>query len=79
MEHGIQYTSTKTAAASLEFTLQRAFRPNKLKLELPLPPGFTVRLAAMGNGVNFPAAFNKARSFAASTFTTVASIKPAPV
>jgi hypothetical protein len=37
-----------------------------------VPPSFTVRLAAMGKGLNAPTAFNKARSFAASTFTTVA-------
>ena len=33
-----------------------------------VPPSFTVRLAAMGTDANFPAAFNKAKSFAASTF-----------
>jgi hypothetical protein len=33
----------------------------------------------MGKGLNAPTAFNKAKSFAASTFTTVASTKPAPV
>ncbi len=44
-----------------------------------VPPSFTVRLAAMGNGLNAPTAFNKARSFAASTFNTDASIKPVPV
>jgi hypothetical protein len=43
-----------------------------------VPPSFTVRLAAMGKGLNAPTAFNKAKSFAASTFTTVASSKPAP-
>jgi len=42
-------------------------------------PSFTVRLAAIGSGANPPTAFNKAKSFAAFTFTTVASIKPAPV
>jgi hypothetical protein len=52
----------------LEFTLQRVpCRTNKLKLELQQPPRFTVRLAAMGSGVNRPSAFNKARSLAAST------------
>jgi hypothetical protein len=44
-----------------------------------VPPSFTVRLAAIGSGANRPTAFNQARSFAASTFTTVASINPAPV
>ena len=44
-----------------------------------VPPSFTMRLAAIGSGANRPTAFNQARSFAASTFTTVASIKPAPV
>jgi hypothetical protein len=38
-----------------------------------VPPSFTVRLAAMGKGLNAPTAFNKAKSFAASTFTTDAS------
>ena len=33
-------------------------------------PSFTVRLAAMGKDLNAPTAFNKARSFAASTSTT---------
>src|ERR1017187_9285349 len=42
-----------------------------------VPPSFTVRLAAIGSGANRPTAFNKAKSFAASTFTTVASTKPA--
>jgi hypothetical protein len=32
-----------------------------------VPPSFTVRLAAMGSGLNAPTAFNKAKSFAAST------------
>jgi hypothetical protein len=44
-----------------------------------VPPRFTVRLAAMGSGANRPSAFNKARSLAASTCTTLASIKPALV
>jgi hypothetical protein len=35
-----------------------------------VPPSFTVRLAAIGSGANRPTAFNQARSFAASTFTT---------
>jgi hypothetical protein len=38
-----------------------------------VPPSFTVRLAAMGKGLNAPTAFNKARSFAASTFTESAT------
>ena len=42
-------------------------RPDKLKLELQQPPRSPVRLAAMGSGANRPSAFNKARSFAAST------------
>jgi hypothetical protein len=37
------------------------------------PPSFTVRLAAMGKGLNAPTAFNKAKSFAASTLTTAAA------
>ncbi len=41
-----------------------------------VPPSFTVRLAAIGSGANRPTAFNKARSFAASTFTTLAEINP---
>jgi len=44
-----------------------------------VPPNFTVRLAAMGSGANRPTALSNTRSFAASTFTTVAAIKPAPV
>jgi hypothetical protein len=41
-----------------------------------VPPSFTVRLAAIGSGANRPTAFNKARSFAASTFTTKMKVKP---
>ena len=37
-----------------------------------VPPNFTARLAATGNGENLPSAFNNARSFAASTFTSFA-------
>ncbi|HEX7571187.1 MAG TPA: hypothetical protein VF492_11855 [Verrucomicrobiae bacterium] len=44
-----------------------------------VPPNFTPRLAATGNGVNLPTTLSNAKSFAASTFTTVASINPAPV
>jgi hypothetical protein len=38
-----------------------------------VPPSFTVRLAAIGSGANRPTAFNKARSFAESTFTDLAT------
>src|SRR5665213_1506433 len=34
-----------------------------------VPPRCAERLAAIGNGENFPTAFNKARSFAASALT----------
>src|SRR6266568_1760432 len=44
-----------------------------------VPPNFTARLAATGNGENLPSAFNNARSLAASTFTSLAEIKPALV
>jgi hypothetical protein len=40
-----------------------------------VPPRFTPQLAATGNGANRPAALSNARSFAASTFTTVEEIK----
>jgi hypothetical protein len=33
-----------------------------------VPPSFTVRLAAMGSGLNTPTAFNNAKSFAAGPF-----------
>ncbi len=38
-----------------------------------VPPIFTVRLAAMGKGLSDLTAFNKAKSLAASTFTTDAT------
>jgi len=44
-----------------------------------VPPRSPVRLAAMGKHANRPSTFNKARSLAASTCTTLASIKPALV
>ena len=44
-----------------------------------VPPNCADRLDEMGNGENFPSALSKARSFAASTLTTLASIKPALV
>ena len=44
-----------------------------------VPPNFTERLAATGNGANRPSALSNARSFAASTFTTLAAMSPAPV
>jgi len=34
-----------------------------------VPPSLTALLAAMGKGLKAPTAFNKAKSFAASTFT----------
>ena len=40
-------------------------------------PNFTARLAATGSGMNLPSALSNARSFAASTFTTVASMSRA--
>jgi len=44
-----------------------------------VPPNFTPRLAATGNAANRPFALSNARSLAASTFTTLAEIKPALV
>ena len=44
-----------------------------------VPPNFTPRLAATGNAANRSAALSNARSLAASTFTTLAEIKPALV
>ncbi len=44
-----------------------------------MPPCFIARLAATGNAANHPSALGKARSMAASTFTTLAEIKPALV
>ena len=40
-----------------------------------VPPNFTVRLDAIGSDAKRPSAFNKARSLAASTRTTLASIR----
>jgi len=37
-------------------------------------PKRAARLAATGNAENFPSALNKAKSLAASTFTTLAEI-----
>ncbi len=44
-----------------------------------VPPIFTARLETTGIGVNFPSTFSSARSFAASTFTTLAEMRPASV
>jgi len=44
-----------------------------------VPPNFTARLAATSNATNRPSALSNARSLAASTFTTLAEIKPALV
>ena len=43
------------------------------------PPNFTPQTAVTGNAANRPSALSNARSLAASTFTTMAEIKPAPV
>ena len=45
--------------------------PVGAKLRLPRSAQLTVRLVAIGSGANRPTVFNNAKSFAASTFTTV--------
>jgi len=59
------------------FAVKNPVNPCKPVLGKPtvatVPPNFTPRLAATGDGENFPSGFNNARSLAASTFTPSAT------
>ena len=53
--------------------------PSYFQLVSTVPPNFTPRLVptSRDNAANRPSALSNARSLAASTFTTLAEIKPA--
>jgi hypothetical protein len=52
---------------------------NPILVKPTVPTNFTLWLVDIGSDASRPFAFNKAKSLAASTFSALAQIKPAPV